>query len=467
MKITFHGAANTVTGSKHLITLEDGRTILLDCGMFQGHGVDADKLNNRWGFDPHKIDFLVLSHAHIDHSGLIPKLVKDGFRGKIFATPATYDLCEIMLEDSAHIQEYDVFYINKRRKKQGKPLLEPLYEAKDVQPALDKFHTVNYNKPYEIDKGILLTYTDAGHIIGSAAVHLDIQDFSKSYKITFTGDIGRYNNKILKSPEPFRQAEYIITESTYGDILHKESTLTEQRLLDIVKRTCIEKKGKLIIPAFSVGRTQEMVNMLNNLQFENKLPAIKVYVDSPLSTDATNIYKKHKECFNEDILEYMEQDPTPFGFKNLNYLHDVEESKKLNFSEEPCIIISASGMADAGRVKHHIANNVSNAKNTILIVGWCSPNSLGRKLLRGDKEVRIFGETHAVNAEVLVMNEFSAHGDYAEMLRYLSCQNPNEVKQLFLVHGDDDVLPQWEKRLQDAGFNNIATPQLHETFELK
>jgi len=467
MKIAFHGAAQTVTGSKHLITLEDGRTILLDCGMFQGHGVDADKLNRTWGFDPNKIDYLVLSHAHIDHSGLIPKLVKDGFRGKIFATPATYDLCEIMLEDSAHIQEYDVFFLNKRRKKQGKPLLEPIYGKEHVQEALDKFYTVKYDTTHEIDKGIELIFTDAGHILGSAAVHLDIQDFSKHYKITFTGDIGRYNNKILRTPSKFRQADYIICESTDGDMLHEETTLSEARLLQVVQHTCVVKKGKLIIPAFSVGRTQEIVNMLNNLEFEGKLPRIKAYVDSPLSTDATGIYRKHKDCFNEAIKDIMQLDPTPFGFKNLNYIQDVEESKQLNFREEPCIIISASGMANAGRVKHHIANNISNPKTTVLIVGWCSPNSLGRKLLRGDKEVRIFGETYPVNAEVIVMNEFSAHGDYNEMLKFLSSQNPTQVKQVFLVHGDDDVLPQWKAKLKTAGFNNVVVPQLHESFDIK
>jgi metallo-beta-lactamase family protein len=335
-----------------------------------------------------------------------------------------------------------------------------------VQEALDKFYTVKYGVTHEIDKGIALTFTDAGHILGSAAVHLDIQDFSKHYKITFTGDIGRYNNKILRSPEKFRQADYIICESTYGDMLHEETSLSEPRLLKIVQHTCVDKKGKLIIPAFSVGRTQEIVNMLNNLEFEGKLPRIKAYVDSPLSTDATGIYRKHKECFNDDVKEYMEQDPTPFGFKNLNYIQDVEESKQLNFREEPCIIISASGMADAGRVKHHIANNISNPKNSVLIVGWCSPNSLGRKLLRGDKEVRIFGETHPINAEIMVMNEFSAHGDYNEMLKFLSCQEPSKVKQVFMVHGDDDVLPQWKAKLETAGFSNVVSPQLHDSFDI-
>jgi metallo-beta-lactamase family protein len=466
MKISFHGAAGVVTGSKHLITMKDGRKILLDCGMFQGYGADTDKMNRHWGFEPRSVDYLILSHAHIDHSGLIPKLVKDGFRGKIFCTPATFDLCEIMLRDSAHIQEDDVFYINKRRKRQHKSMLEPLYTEKDVQPALDKFFTVNYNSSYEIDKGIEVLFTEAGHILGSAAVNLTINDFGNDYKICFTGDIGRYNNRILQDPKPFHQADYIICESTYGDMLHEDIALTESKLLHTTLHTCVEKKGKLIIPAFSIGRTQEIVNMLNNLQFENKLPKIKVYVDSPLSTDATEIYRKHKNCFNDDVKEYMERDPTPFGFKNLFYITEAEESKRLNLLKEPCIIISASGMMEAGRIKHHLANNISNPENTILVVGWCAPGTLGRKILRGDKVVKIFGEDYPVNAEVIVMNEFSAHGDYLEMLRFLSCQQPKQVKQMFLVHGDDDVLPKWQERLMGAGFDNITIPSLHETYEV-
>jgi len=466
MTITFHGAAETVTGSKHLIKLEDGRTILLDCGLFQGHGIEADQLNRNWGFEPSTIDFVILSHAHIDHAGLLPKLIKDGYKGKIYCTPATFDLCKIMLEDSGHIQEYDIAYINKKRKRQNKPLLEPIYSIDDVYLALSKFRTVPYEKSFKIDKNIDLLFTDTGHILGSAAIHLNIQDLSNTYRITFTGDIGRYNNKILKSPQPFPQADYIITESTYGDLLHSDLGLTEEKLLNVVTETCINKKGKLIIPAFSVGRTQEIVNMLNNLHFERQLPSVKIFVDSPLSTNATEVYGNHKECFNKAVVEYMEKDPTPFGFNTLHYITIVEESKNLNLLKEPCIIISASGMADAGRVKHHIANNIDNANNTILIVGWCSPGSLGRKLLDGEKRVSIFGEEHIVKAHIEVMNEFSAHGDYMEMSRYLSCQDPNKVKQIFLVHGEKDVLENWKQRLNSKGFKTTYIPKLHETVKL-
>jgi metallo-beta-lactamase family protein len=466
MHISFHGAAGMVTGSKHLIRLKDGRGILLDCGMFQGHGADTEKMNRHWGFDPRSVDYLILSHAHIDHSGLIPKLVKDGFRGKIFSTPATFDLCEIMLRDSARIQEDDIYFINKRRQRQGKSLLEPIYTEQDVQPALDRFYLVDFNTPFQIDKGIQLEFTLAGHILGSAVINLTIDEYGERKKIAFTGDIGRYNSRILRDPQPFPQAEYIICESTYGDLLHQDSSFTEQKLLQVVMHTCIQKKGKLIIPAFSIGRTQEIINMLNNLQFEGKLPSIKVFVDSPLSTDATEIYRRHKKCFNDDMQEYMLHDPTPFGFKNLFYITDVEASKQLNYFNEPCIIISASGMMEAGRIKHHLANNIHNPNNTVLIVGWCAPGTLGRKILRGDKVVKIFGEEHQVKAEIVVMNEFSAHGDYVEMLRFLSCQHPKHVKSVFLVHGDDDVLPKWKERLVEAGFSEVIIPSLHESFEI-
>lgn len=466
MKLTFHGAAQTVTGSKHLITLNSGTQILLDCGMFQGLGAEADTLNRHWGFLPSKVDYLILSHAHIDHSGLIPKLVKDGFRGKIICTPATFDLCKIMLMDSAHIQEADVRYINRKKEKSKSSLIRPLYEKDDVPFALERFYTLDYKKKYKIEKGIELHFTDAGHILGSAAVHLDIQERNETIRLTYTGDIGRKAHRILRKPQKFRQADILIMESTYGSNLHKTGHYPERKLLEIVKHTCLHKKGKLIIPAFSVGRTQEIVNILNNLEFENKLPPLKVFVDSPLAVNATEIYRKYKKDFNKEMQSYMDLDKTPFGFKNLTYIQDVQESKMLNFLEEPAIIISASGMADAGRIKHHIANHIEDAKTTILIAGWCAPNTLGRKLLRGDKEVRIFGQNYPVRAEVMLMNEFSAHADYNEMLQYLKCQEAKSIQKIFLVHGDEDVLPQWKNKLLEHGFQNISTPELHQEFEI-
>ena len=423
MKITFHGAAQCVTGSKHLLTLKDNRRILLDCGMFQGNGEEADKLNRIWGFEPADVDVLVLSHAHIDHSGLIPKLIKDGFKGKIFCTPATFDLATVLLYDSAFIQESDIRFLNKKRAEQNLLPLKPIYTGDDVKNCLQHFNTVAYEKWFEILEGVKVQFTDAGHIVGSAAVHLDIFENGKIKKITFTGDIGRYNNAILNSPKPFRQAEIIICESTYGDKLHDNKEISAQQLLDAVNETCLKKKGKLIIPAFSVGRTQEILFAFNQLELNGKLPSLNYYVDSPLSAEATMILKRHKECFNSHLQKIMLSDKDPFDFSGLEFIIDKEDSQKLNNRDEPMVIISASGMADAGRVKHHIAHNISNPENTILIVGYCEPNSLGGRLMNGDKQVRIYGEHYAVNADVQVIRSFSAHGDYEDISQFLACQN--------------------------------------------
>jgi metallo-beta-lactamase family protein len=305
MKITFHGAARTVTGSKHLITLDNGKNILLDCGLFQGHGANTDPMNRHFGFDPASIDYLILSHAHIDHSGNIPGLVKQGFEGQIFCTSATRDLAAIMLTDTAHIQENDIYYLNERRARKKLRLLEPIYTLKDVEKALNQFFTVPYRKKHRIDEDIFLEFSDSGHILGAAGIHLTIRENDRSTRIYFTGDIGRSHDKILKAPEPFEQADVLICESTYGNRLHEGSEASDQQLLDIVLRTCVEQKGRVIIPSFSLGRTQEIVYTLNNLKNAGKLPPIKVYVDSPLSVNATTIMRTHPECFNEDILASM------------------------------------------------------------------------------------------------------------------------------------------------------------------
>lgn len=466
MKIQFLGAARTVTGSKHLIIVDDGKKILLDCGFFQGKGKETDGMNREFNFDPAEIDYLILSHAHIDHSGNIPNLVRQGFKGPILCTKATLDLCKIMLTDSAHIQENDVKFVNKRRIKRGEATLKPLYSVKDVEKALTQFIGVNYNTKHSVYENLTVTYTDSGHILGSAAVNLELTENGKTKKIFFTGDIGRYNGSILKDPQPFPQAEYIIAESTYGDRLHSPMVDSEQKLFDVIYNTCITKKGKVIIPAFSLGRTQELVYALDQLEKKKMLPKINVYVDSPLSVNATNIMKAHPECFNDDILEYMKSDPDPFGFNNLIYVQDVEESKQLNDRKEPCIIISASGMADAGRIKHHIANNVSNPNNTILMVGYAEPHSLGGKLRAGNKVVKIFGIEHEVNADVVIIDSYSAHGDYKEMIQYFECQDKKQVKQLFLVHGEYDVQVNYKERLMEAGFKHITIPAQNDIVEV-
>lgn len=461
MKIAFHGAARTVTGSKHLLTLVNGKKYLLDCGMFQGMGKDTDAMNRVWGFEPEEVSCLILSHAHIDHSGLIPKLVKDGFKGKIYCTPATKELTGVLLEDSAGIQESEVKYENKRRAQEGLPYLYPLYDTEDAMNAMANFETVEYGEWFRIDENIEVMYTDAGHIIGSAAVHLKITENGKARRLTFSGDVGRYRDVILKSPQEFSQAEIILLESTYGNSLHDNQTTTPDQLLHWIDKACVQKKGKLIIPAFSVGRTQEILYALNQLELERRLPDLEYYVDSPLSVDATQIVKRFPKYFNKTIQRVLQSDNDPFGFKGLKFVKTVDESKMLNFRNGPMVIISASGMADAGRVKHHISNNIESSRNTILFSGYCEPRSLGGKLLAGRKEVNIFGVLHEVNAEIGSIRSMSAHGDYEDLSQFLACQDPKQVHRLFLVHGEYDVQMAFRARLMKKGFDDIEIPELH------
>ncbi|MBL7738010.1 MAG: MBL fold metallo-hydrolase [Chitinophagaceae bacterium] len=461
MKIAFHGAARTVTGSKHLLTLKNGKRVLLDCGMFQGMGKDTDALNRHFGFDPLNVDVMILSHAHIDHSGLIPKLVKEGFKGKIFCTPATRELATVLLEDSAEIQEDDVKYDNKKRAMQGLPYLKPLYTVEDAKKCIEHFAEVEYGIWFDVTDGVQAMFTDAGHIIGSACVHVKVKENGKETGLTFSGDIGRYRDAILKSPENFPQADYIVMESTYGNSLHDQHVTTPDILLQWIEKACVQKKGKLILPAFSVGRTQELLYALNQLEVENRLPELPYYVDSPLSIEATEIVKKYPNYFNKTIQRIMQSDTDPFHFTGLKYVKTVEQSKLLNFQNGPMVIISASGMADAGRVKHHISNNIENSRNTIVLTGYCEPNSLGGRLMKGVKEVGIFGVEHQVNAEIGSIRSMSAHGDYEDMSQWLSCQDPRQIKQLFLVHGEYEVQQDFQRRLVRKGFQDVQIPEQH------
>ncbi len=466
MKLAFHGAARTVTGSKHILTLNNGKKILLDCGMFQGMGKETGNLNATLGFDAKEIDVMLLSHAHIDHTGLIPKLFKEGFRGDIHCTAATYDLTKVLLEDSATIQRDDTRFLNKRRAKEGLPPIEPLYSIEDAKEACTLLEKQAYQHWFKVTEGVHAMFTDAGHIIGSSSVHLKITEDGKTTRLTFSGDVGRYRDLILKSPEVFPQADYIIIESTYGDKLHEPATNIHEVFYNWITKTCIEKKGKLIIPAFSVGRTQELLYILNQLSLEKRLPHIPVYVDSPLSKEATDIVKSYPRYFNNRVKKVLEIDDDPFDFTGLTFIANADESKALNFDKQPMIIISASGMADAGRIKHHIANNIDDKNNTILMVGYCEPNSLGGRLLAGHKEVRIYGEMHKVVAEIGVMHTMSAHGDYDDLCQYLSCQNPELVKTIFVVHGEFDVMTEFQRRLYKKGFKQVETPKMHEEFNL-
>lgn len=469
MTIQFFGAARTVTGSKHLITTNTGSQILLDCGLFQG--INTDELNQQFGFDPSQVNYMVLSHAHIDHTGLIPRLVRQGFNGPIYTTSATIDLCEVMLMDSARIQERDLERVNQRRNRRGQPELEALYDEGDVRQAIEQMRPVEYGQPFVICAEVTGLLTDAAHLLGSASVSLTIRENLPggepvTKQLFFSGDIGRPDDKILRKPDPFPQADYIICESTYGDRLHEAEPDMKEHLLRIVRHTCVEKRGKLLIPAFAVDRTQELIYALDQLSSEGKLPRLPVYIDSPMSVKATDVMRSHEEDFNPDILAYIKKDGDAFDFPNLHYVPDVEGSKAINNKHEPCIIIAPSGMAEAGRIKHHIKNNVENPDTTILLVGYASPNSLGGALKRGDKEVTIFGDKFTVAAQVEVMDSFSAHGDYREMLQFLACQNPAQVKTVFLVHGEYDKQVIWKEKLQAAGFGHVDIPDMKEKVEL-
>ena len=461
MKIAFHGAARCVTGSKHLLTLKSGKNILLDCGMFQGMGKDTDALNRKFGFDPLTIDAMILSHAHIDHCGLIPKLTKEGYKGKIFCTPGTKDLTAVLLEDSAEIQEDDIRYENKRRAAEGQPYLNPLYTIEDAKKAQQQLVTVDYGKWFEVIENVQAMFTDAGHIIGSTCVHLKINESGVERTLSFSGDVGRYRDVILKSPQDFPQAEIILLESTYGNSLHDQHSTTPDQLLQWIEKACLKKNGKLIVPAFSVGRTQELLFALNQLELENRLPDLDYFVDSPLSIEATEIVKKYPEYFNKTIQRVLQSDNDPFGFKGLKYIKTVAQSKLLNFRNEPCVIISASGMGDAGRVKHHISNNIENSRNTILFTGYCEPRSVGGRLIAGAKEIRLFGVEHEVHAEIGSIRSMSAHGDYEDLSQWLACQDVKQVKKLFLVHGEYEVQQDFQARLIKKGFDDVEIPEIH------
>jgi metallo-beta-lactamase family protein len=455
MQIAFHGAARTITGSKHLLTLNNGTQILLDCGMFQGLGAESDVLNNEFGFDPSSLHCLILSHAHIDHSGLIPKLVKDGFTGKIFATPPTRDLCAILLEDSANIQNNG----NGRKEEIDS---EAFYTIEDVTVAMPLFECIEYGQPAEIAPGVKLIFYEAGHLLGSASVHLTIEENGEKISMAFSGDIGRYRNAILCSPADLPAVDYLVMESTYGGKLHETIFSITDHLMKIIKKTCVGKKGQLIIPAFSLGRTQELLYLLNQLSLEKRLPDIPVFVDSPLSFAATGIFKNYKSYFNETLQKILAVDDDPFDFPGLQFTQNVHESKEAARYSDPCIVIAASGMADAGRIRHHIAATVENSDNTILVVGYCTPSSLGGKLQRGEKSVSIMGKDYEVHAEIELMHSMSAHGDCNDLVRYASSLNTELIKGIYLVHGEYESQVQLRDKLIRKGFKNVIIPALHE-----
>lgn len=465
MKITFLGAAQTVTGSQHLLEVNN-KLLLLECGLYQGKRKEAFERNRKLPFPASKVDAMILSHAHIDHSGNIPNLVKSGFQGPIYATPATAHLAKIMLLDSAHIQEDDAAYINKKRIRNGEPPIEPIYTIEDAQNVQDRFRPINYDIPFEPVPGVTARFIEAGHILGSAAICLDIEENQHKIRLWFSGDIGRPDLPIIRDPVLPSRSDYLIMECTYGDKTHDDPEMAYQELLTTVKHT-VERRGKVIIPAFAVGRTQEIVYSLHKMFNQGELPTIPVYVDSPLAVNASEIFREHPECYDEETRQFILNDRQHdlFGFSRLTYIHSVEESKALNDRHDPMVIISASGMAEAGRILHHLRNNIEDPRNTILIVGWQAPNTLGRQLADRAERVKIFGEPYIRRAEVVTIGGYSAHAGQPFLLKYAEAVLP-QVKQIYLVHGDPPIATVFMQRLAESGVKNVHYPKFLDQVEV-
>ena len=469
MKITFHGAARTVTGSQHLLEI-NGKRIFLDYGLFQGKRKDAFELNRQGVCAGKSIDAMVLSHAHIDHSGNIPNLVKTGFRGNVVCTSATRDLCALMLMDSAHLQEMDVEYVNRRRARNGQKPFEPLYSKEDAAVALKQFVGIGYDRPHQLLPGITVTLVDAGHMLGSAHVILDIEEGEgkRPTRLLFSGDIGRAGIPIISDPTPpVEGCDVLIMESTYGDRLHPPYAESEDELKRIVNDT-FRRGGVLLIPAFAVGRTQQLVYALHKLFLAGSIPKVPIYVDSPLATQTTEIFRLHPEVYDAEIRAFIfnHERVNPFGFATMHYTQSVEESKALNNLKNPAVIISASGMMEGGRILHHLKNRIGDARNTVLVTGWQAPNTLGRRLVDGEAEVKIYGEEIAVKAKVEVMTGFSGHADRDELLAWAGAMQKKPA-QTFVVHGEEEVALGFAETLKSKlAFANVRVPGLHESFEL-
>jgi metallo-beta-lactamase family protein len=468
MQITFYGAARTVTGSQHLIEA-NGQRILLDCGLYQGPRAESRDRNQHLPFDARSVSVMVLSHAHIDHSGNIPNLVKSGFRGDIFCTYATRDLCATMLLDSAHIQERDVEYVNKRRRKRGEDPVEPLYTKQDAMESLKAFTAQSYDRPHKIAPGVTLTMLDAGHMLGSAIVILDIEDRDSrgTVRLVFSGDLGRKGIPIIRDPETVESADVLIMESTYGNRLHPPYPDANKELERIINET-YQRGGKVIVPAFAVGRTQQLVYTLHQLARSGDIPNLPIYVDSPLAIDATAIYRLHPEAYDSEILDFMIGDEgrrDPFDFGDLIYTRQVEESKKLNFLRDPAIIISASGMAESGRILHHLKNNIEDPKNTILITGWQAEDTLGRKLVDKLPVVKIFGEPYQNNARCEVINGFSGHADHDELLDWVGAMR-DKPRRTFLVHGEEEAAISLADDLHETFHIETDVPEFKQSFQV-
>ena len=467
MQISFHGAARTVTGSRHLIEA-NGHRVLLDCGIYHGRRQEAFERNRNFSFEPSSIDAVILSHAHIDHSGNLPLLVKNGFDGPIYTTHATRDLCASMLPDSGHIHEKDAEYLNKKHKRQGKPLIEPLYTQNDAYVSLHYLESINYHRAKEIMEGIYFTFYDAGHILGSSFVVLDIEDrdAGRDIRLVFSGDLGREGLPLIRDPETVDHADLLIMESTYGGRLHEPIPDTAQRLKEIVNKI-YQNKGVLIIPAFAVGRTQQLVYELQKLHSKDEIPELPIYVDSPLAINITSVFRQHPEIFDRETHQYMRQfnDEDVFGFSKLQYTRRVEESIELNTMDPPFIVISASGMAEHGRILHHLKHHIEDPHSVVLIVGWQAPNTLGRKLVEGASKVRILGREYKVRASVEKLNGLSGHADSNELVDWVAAMEKRPQKT-FLVHGELDAAQSLAKSLSEKlELEDVVVPEMHQQFD--
>lgn len=465
MKIKFCGAAGTTTGSQHLLEV-NGQRILLDCGLYQGRRKDAYEVNCCFPFfDPKSIDHVVLSHAHIDHSGNLPNLASQGFEGNIYATFATRDLCQVMLADSARIQKSDAEWVNRHREKNGEPPVEPLYTPIDAELCLRQFVNVGYNRKLMIGKGVELTFIDAGHILGSAQVVLDIEDEDDGQKkrLLYSGDVGRGGSDLLRDPAASDGVDFLLMESTYGGREHELGAGADDKVAEILSRA-LKRGGKVIIPAFAVERTQQLLYVLHELFSSGAIPETPVYVDSPLAVNATEIFRLHPECFNDEVYEVLFEQSNPFGFEGLTLIRSVSGSKELNADPRQSIIISASGMCEAGRILHHLRNNIENARNTILFVGYCAENTLGWKIREGHERVKIFGDEFEVKAQVEVMDSFSGHADHSELLDYFEAVK-GPKKQVWLVHGETERSEALQEALQAKHQGEVSLAELGRTVE--
>jgi metallo-beta-lactamase family protein len=463
INLTPYGAARNVTGSRHLLDI-NGYRILLDCGLFQGRRADTYERNLHFPFDARSLNAVIISHAHMDHLGNLPNLVKQGFGGDVHCTSATLDLANIMLMDSANIQEGDIDYVNKVRRRHNEPAVEPLYIKSDVPPTLRLLRGCSYGHPFNLADNIQAVFQDAGHILGSAITILYIDDNGRRISVCFTGDLGRNNMPIIQDPFVVTDSDVLIIESTYGNRLHADISNVTEKLARVINET-VARGGKLIVPSFALERTQELVYCLHQLKLAHSIPDIPVYVDSPLAIDATDIFRVHPECYDSETAELLRTEKDPFGFRGLHYVASAEESKKLNFIKTPAMIIAGSGMAEAGRIQHHLKNNISDPRNTVMIVGWQAENTLGRKIAEKWPEVSIYGEQYKLRCRVEIFNEFSAHADRNDLLKWAGA-GKDKWQRVFVVHGEESAALSLADAFTEAGLKQVVVPEYGQSFTL-